>query len=92
MDLPQLDPDLAHLADVVPSVLTAMGAAGFDSRIDLRDGITSACVLLIDGLGAELLDRYVADAPVLAALRGANLHVGFPVSYTHLTLPTTPYV
>jgi hypothetical protein len=78
VDLPQPDPDLPHLADVVPSVLAAMGAAGFESRIDLHGDITSACVLLIDGLGAELLDRYAADAPVLAELRGRELHVGFP--------------
>ena len=78
MELPQLDPDLAHLADVVPSVLSAMGAAGFDGPIPLPDGINGACVLLVDGLGAELLDIYADDAPVLAALRGRMLQVGFP--------------
>ena len=35
-------------------------------------------MLLIDGLGAELLDTYAEDAPVLAALRGQTLQVGFP--------------
>jgi hypothetical protein len=35
-------------------------------------------VLLIDGLGAELLDTYAADAPVLAGLRGQTLQAGFP--------------
>jgi hypothetical protein len=78
VDLPTPDPDLPHLADVVPSVLAAMGVAGFDGPIALPDGITSACVLLIDGLGAELLDSYADDAPVLAALRGRTLQVGFP--------------
>ncbi|OBB19331.1 alkaline phosphatase family protein [Mycolicibacterium elephantis] len=78
MDLPQPDPDVAHLADVVPSVLAAMGSEGFDRRLPLRDGIAGACVLLIDGLGAELLDAHVADAPVLAGLRGQTLQVGFP--------------
>jgi predicted AlkP superfamily pyrophosphatase or phosphodiesterase len=34
--------------------------------------------LLIDGLGAELLDAHAADAPVLAGLRGRALQVGFP--------------
>src|SRR5262249_55345139 len=42
------------------------------------DGIAGACVLLVDGLGAELLDIYADDAPVLAALRGRTLQVGFP--------------
>ncbi len=34
--------------------------------------------LLIDGLGAELLDSHTSDAPVMAGLRGRTLQVGFP--------------
>ncbi|HUO37806.1 MAG TPA: alkaline phosphatase family protein, partial [Mycobacterium sp.] len=45
--LPQPDPGLAQLADVVPSALAAMGAAGFDDRLGLRSGVVGACVLLI---------------------------------------------
>jgi hypothetical protein len=78
VDLPRPEPGLPHLADVVPSVLAAMGAPDFERRIPLRDGLSGACVLLIDGLGAELLDTYAADAPVLAGLRGATVSVGFP--------------
>jgi hypothetical protein len=78
MTLPTPDPTLPHLSDVVPAVLTAMGAAGFDSRISLPANIAGACVLLIDGLGAELLDAHTEDAPVLAGLRGQTLSVGFP--------------
>lgn len=70
-------PDAHHLADVVPSALAAMGVAGFDARIDLGEA-SGACVLLVDGLGADLLDTFAADAPVLAALRGPTLDVGFP--------------
>ncbi len=55
-----------------------MGVDGFDPRITLRYDIAGACVLLIDGLGAELLDRHTADAPVLAGLTRQNLQVGFP--------------
>jgi hypothetical protein len=76
--LPTPDPALPHLGDVVPAVLTAMGVAGFESRISLPANISGACVLLIDGLGAELLDAHAEDAPVLAALRGQTLSVGFP--------------
>jgi hypothetical protein len=76
--LPTPDLALPHLGDVVPAVLTAMGAAGFESRISLPANISGACVLLIDGLGAELLDAHADDAPVLAALRGQTLSVGFP--------------
>lgn len=78
MDVPTPDPDLPHLADVVPSMLSAMGAEGFENPLGLPDGLAGACVLLIDGLGAELLDRYAADAPMLASLRGRALSVGFP--------------
>lgn len=78
VDLPQPEPRIPHLADVVPSVLCAMGVNGFDSVIPLPDDIAGACVLLIDGLGAELLHTYAADAPVLAGLGGATLQVGFP--------------
>ncbi|MEV0674738.1 alkaline phosphatase family protein [Mycobacterium sp. NPDC050441] len=75
-------PDAPHLADVVPSVLAAMGAPGFDARIRWPGPIRGACVLLIDGLGADLLAAHAADAPVLTAMsdKSANqtLHVGFP--------------
>ena len=87
MDLPQPDPGTPHLADVIPSVLSAMGVAGFDGRIPLRGDIAVRCVLLIDGLGAELLDEYAADAPVMAGLRGRTLQVGFPST----TLPGSPH-
>jgi predicted AlkP superfamily pyrophosphatase or phosphodiesterase len=78
VDLPQPDPDTPHLADVVPSVLSAMGVPGFDGSIPLPGDVTGACVLLIDGLGAELLETHVGDAPVLAGMRGRSLQVGFP--------------
>lgn len=76
--LPTPDGRLPHLADVVPAVLTAMGATGFPSPIQLPAGVSGACVLLIDGLGADLLDAHAADAPVLAGMRGRALSVGFP--------------
>jgi hypothetical protein len=78
VDLPRLDPALPHLADVAPSVLAAMGVAGFAPRIPMPADVAGACLLLIDGLGADLLDTYAGDAPVLAGLRGPTLQVGFP--------------
>lgn len=78
MDVPQPDPETPHLADVVPSVLAAMGVPGFAGPIALPEPIGGACVLLVDGLGAELLDTYADEAPVLAGLRERTLHVGFP--------------
>lgn len=78
MDLPRPDPDAPHLADVTPSVLAAMGVDDAPQRLGLPGDIAGACVLLIDGLGADLLDAYAADAPVLAGLRGPTLRAGFP--------------
>jgi hypothetical protein len=80
VELPRLDPELAYLADVTPAVLTAMGVGGFEARIQLRGELAGACVLLIDGLGAELLDAYAEAAPVLAGMRGQTLQVGFPAT------------
>jgi hypothetical protein len=80
VELPRLDQELAYLADVTPSVFAAMGVAGFEARIPLRDGLSGACVLLIDGLGAELLDAHAQDAPVLAGMRDQTLQVGFPAT------------
>ncbi|OBB14449.1 phosphodiesterase [Mycolicibacterium setense] len=82
MELPRPDPDAPHLADVVPSVLAAMGVPGFDARLSWPGPIRGACVLLIDGLGAELLAAHADDAPVLTQLAGRSasrtLDVGFP--------------
>ena len=55
-----------------------MGASGFEPRIALPYQAAGACVLLVDGLGADLLDRYAADAPVLGGLSRQTLQVGFP--------------
>ena len=77
-DLPRPDPRVPHLADVTPSVLAAMGAPGFQPRIAVPYQAAGACVLLVDGLGADLLDRYAADAPVLGGLSRQTLQVGFP--------------
>jgi hypothetical protein len=76
--MPVLDSEMPYLADVTPSVLAAMGISGFDNRIPLPGNASGACVLLIDGLGAELLDTFSADAPVLAGLHRQTLQVGFP--------------
>ncbi len=78
MDLPRPDPAIPHLADAAPSVLAAMGVSGFAPRIALPYDVGGACLLLVDGLGADLLDAHTDDAPVLAGLGGATLQAGFP--------------
>lgn len=54
-----------------------MGVSDFGDTLELGE-LSGACVLLIDGLGARLLDEYAADAPVLVGMRSSTLHVGFP--------------
>ena len=71
------------LAEVVPALLAALGVPASAQR---RSAITvppvrAAGLLLVDGLGADLLRRYAADAPFLAGLQDAGpLTVGFPSS------------
>ena len=76
-------PPRGTLADVLPALLRALGEPAPDLR---RDGpqlapARAAGLLLIDGLGAQLLDEHAADAPFLAALPDAGpLRTGFPSS------------
>ncbi|GLY65282.1 alkaline phosphatase family protein [Amycolatopsis taiwanensis] len=76
MELPIVD-DRPHLAEVVPSVLAVLGVGEFTNTLGLGE-FSGACVLLVDGLGWELLDEHAAEAPVLASLRRTPLQVGFP--------------
>lgn len=69
--------DVAHLGQVVPSLLAALGVPGCANTLDLPAS-RSAAVLLIDGLGWELLTEHAADAPVLTELARRTLRVGFP--------------
>lgn len=56
------------LADLLPSIAARCGTPGHDDVLGLPEA-RSWVVLLIDGLGADLLDRYADDAPYLASLR-----------------------
>ena len=80
--MPDLLPryDTATLADVLPSLLHAIGAP-LDDRPPAfaLPRARAAVLLLVDGLGHELLAAHAADAPVLAGLADAGpLTVGFP--------------
>lgn len=75
------------LADLVPSVLAALGVPGATDRLGLRaalDGVRSVGLLLVDGLGAHLLPLAAPHAPTLAGFVGAGaptlrtLTAGFP--------------
>ena len=67
------------LAEVFPAVLAALGVPGPAPAITLPP-VRAAAVLLVDGLGSELLRDHAPDAPTLAALAGEPVTVGFPSS------------
>ncbi|MFD4295529.1 alkaline phosphatase family protein [Rhodococcus sp. NPDC058532] len=70
------------LSDLVPSVLAELGVPGEVNRIGLDlSGINRVCVLVIDGLGAELLAEHTADAPFLTSAGAIPvLTAGFPTT------------
>ncbi|GAA1867817.1 alkaline phosphatase family protein [Pseudonocardia ailaonensis] len=68
------------LAEVFPAVLAALGVPGPPPAITLPP-VRAAAVLLIDGLGADLLAAHAIDAPFLTSMAGGDpLTVGFPSS------------
>jgi hypothetical protein len=93
----RLPPDLVvprygerSLAEVVPALLGALGlppvpadapgGAGGADPLTIEPA-RAAALLLVDGLGAEQLRRYAADAPFLSSLADAGpLTAGFPSS------------
>ncbi|WP_298180846.1 nucleotide pyrophosphatase/phosphodiesterase family protein [Saccharomonospora sp.] len=77
MDAPVIDPRTPTLSEVTPSALGALGVDGFVDTLGFGRR-SRICVLLIDGLGWELLETHAADAPVLAELRRKPLRVGYP--------------
>lgn len=67
------------LCEVTPSLLAALGVPGFDNVLDV-ERVSAACLLVIDGLGWDLLQAHAEDAPFLNA-HAANrepLTAGFP--------------
>ena len=69
----------ASLCDVVPSVMAAVGVPGFSNTLGIEP-LPGVCILVVDGLGWELIRGYRDHAPVLAAAsdRGRPLTAGFP--------------
>jgi predicted AlkP superfamily pyrophosphatase or phosphodiesterase len=66
------------LADLSQSIFTAMGLEGSSNPLQLGDS-DRTCLLLIDGLGAQLIAQYANDLPVLSSLIShANLDSHFP--------------
>ena len=69
----------ASLSDLMPSVLASLGVAGEPGVLELAP-TSHAVVLLVDGLGAELLRRHADAAPFLSSLRSRPLTSGFPAT------------
>ncbi|MCP2257207.1 putative pyrophosphatase or phosphodiesterase, AlkP superfamily [Streptoalloteichus tenebrarius] len=69
------------LADVVPSLLAGLGVPGTSDVLGLP-GAPRVCLLLVDGLGWELLRSHAADAPFLSSLAAERdpITAGFPAT------------
>ncbi|MDT3444285.1 MULTISPECIES: alkaline phosphatase family protein [unclassified Pseudofrankia] len=67
------------LAELVPALMRVVGAGGFAEapRLGLGEA-RSACLLLVDGLGDELVVANADVAPTLAAHRAAALTTCYP--------------
>lgn len=69
----------ASLADLLPSVLGALGVAREHDILGLPPS-RRYCVLLLDGLGWNLLRAHAAQAPFLTSLAGRAITVGSPTT------------
>lgn len=70
------------LAEVVPSVLAALGVPGFDNSLEVEP-LPGVCILVVDGLGWELIRQHARDAPFLAeaaASSGRAISTVFPAT------------
>lgn len=69
----------AALADLVPSLLHALGASAFAAPVAVEPA-AAVCLLVVDGLGWELVRDHPGEAPFLAARLGLPLTAGFPAT------------
>lgn len=67
------------LAELLPAVATRLGVPGYVDRLGLPP-TRAAAVLVVDGLGADLLAAHPEQAPTMTALvrSGRTLTTGFP--------------
>ena len=67
------------LAELIPSLLSSLGLVGFENRLTL-ESTRRICLLLIDGLGWELVRANAPAAPFLNSIAGEALTAGFPAT------------
>jgi Type I phosphodiesterase / nucleotide pyrophosphatase len=65
------------LSDLTPGVLESLGVPGGSPVLGLPEA-RHVVLLLVDGLGWQLLRRYAGDAPFLAGVPGRPITAGFP--------------
>jgi hypothetical protein len=69
------------LSDLTPSLLAALGLRGHPNPLGIAP-VANACLLLVDGLGWDLIGQNRKHAPFLARLadEGTSISAGFPSS------------
>ena len=67
------------LGELVPSLLSSFGVAGFANPLEIEPP-ARVCLLLIDGLGWELLRANPEAAPFLNSIAREPLTTGFPAT------------
>ncbi len=67
------------IAEVVPSLLSGLDVPGADNTLGLP-AARRVVLLLVDGLGHELLRAHAGHAPFLAGLAPRDVDTGFPSS------------
>ncbi|HEX8094425.1 alkaline phosphatase family protein [Jatrophihabitans sp.] len=69
----------SSLSDVLPSALAALGVAGEPNVLGIEPA-DCIVVLLVDGLGWQLLREHAGHAPFLSSLAARPLTAGFPTT------------
>jgi len=67
------------LGELLPSMLSALGIAGFVNPLGIEPA-PRVCLLLVDGLGWDLLRAHREAAPFLNSIAGEPLTAGFPAT------------
>lgn len=66
------------LADVMPSIAASLGV-GIRNPLSLEPS-RDAVLVLVDGLGAELIRQFAEEAPTLASMSTRMISAGFPAT------------
>jgi hypothetical protein len=70
---------IRSLGELLPSLLSALGIAGFANSLAIEP-VSRVCLLLVDGLGWELLQENRKSAPFLNSIASDPLTAGFPAT------------